>query len=165
MRVLGVDPGSRKIGVGVIDYTGVQQIRAVTWKQISLRGDELIDRLLSLQDELNKVIDTYEPEIVAIEDVFVRRNARSALLLGHARGVVLATVGGRRLQACSYPPARIKQTVAGHGRAGKDEVRSMVRMQLGLSERPPEDAADALAVAMTHALIGSVLQRAAEWSR
>ncbi|RMF12914.1 MAG: crossover junction endodeoxyribonuclease RuvC [Candidatus Dadabacteria bacterium] len=165
MRVLGIDPGSRKIGIGVIDYASVQKIRAVTWKQISLRGSELVERLLSLQDELDAVIETWKPEIVAIEDIFVRRNVRSALLLGHARGVALATVGRRQLEARSYAPARIKQTVAGHGRAGKDEVRSMVRMQLDLPEQPPEDAADALAVAMTHALIGAVLDRAGGWSR
>jgi len=139
MRILGIDPGSRVLGYAVVD-AGARRA-----------DDPLERRLAELAAGLEEIIAEMAPDEVAVEDVFASRNARSALALGHARGVVLAAAGRAGLHVAAYPPARVKQAVTGRGRAPKEQVAHMVRALMGMKSLPRADAADALAVAVAHA--------------
>lgn len=150
MRILGVDPGSRVTGYGVIDSDG-QKSRAVDSGCIRLGGGDLSGRLDRLFLDLNTVIEQWQPQVVAIESVFVSRSPASALILGHARGVAIVSATQNRLMVYEYAPRAIKQAVVGTGRAEKAQVQHMIKMLLGLSQIPATDAADALAVALCHA--------------
>ena len=150
--ILGIDPGSRITGYAVVERQGRQLsvvdsgiIRLTRIEGISLRLAELLTRL-------EEIIGKVEPDAVAVEDVFTSRNARSALLLGQARGVALAVAGRQGLPVHAYPPATVKRAVSGHGRADKKQMQRMVQVLLSLSRTPVEDEADALAVAICHAL-------------
>ena len=149
--ILGVDPGSRRTGYAVVRRRG-RQLTVVESGTISLGRDELSRRLGRLQQALEQVLERARPDEVAVEDVFTARNARSALLLGHARGVVLGVAGSRSLPVHAYPPATVKQAVAGHGRADKQQIQRMVQVLLNLGALPGADEADAMAVAICHAL-------------
>lgn len=153
MRVLGIDPGSRKIGLAVVEGD-TRRLAAVAYTSVRFGEETLLQRLLALHQKVGDWLNQYQPHAVVVEDIFVRNNARSALVLGQARGAALLAVAAAGLDAVSYAPATVKRAVAGHGAAAKPEMRAMVRMQLGLSKLPPEDAADALAVAMTHLIEG-----------
>lgn len=149
MRVLGIDPGSHKTGWGAIDLDG-GSVRHVDNGVIFLDDDrDLTVRLVDLTHRLRDRLVELSPDVVVVEDVFVRKGARSALILGQARGVVLATCGLHGLPVKSVPTSQVKLRVTGHGRAGKTQVAEMVRALLGLPELPFEDAADALAVALS----------------
>ncbi len=149
MRVLGIDPGSHKTGWGAVDVEG-SQVRHVDNGVIFLDDDrDLTVRLVDLAHRLRDRLVELSPDVVVVEDVFVRRGARSALILGQARGVVLATCGMHGLTVKSVPTSQVKLRVAGRGRADKLQVAEMVRALLGLPELPFEDAADALAVALS----------------
>lgn len=155
VRVLGVDPGSRKTGWGIVDVEG-STIVHVDNGVLFLDGDsDLTIRLVDLAHRLNDVITTYAPQRAAVEDVFVQKSARSALILGQARGAALTTLGLRGLAVASYPASVVKQRVSGTGAAGKEQVATMVSLLLGLKEHPFEDAADALAVAIAAAFDGA----------
>lgn len=148
VRILGVDPGSRKTGWGVVDVEG-SHITHVDNGVLMLDDDrDLTIRLVDLAHRLNDVVTTYAPDRAAVEDVFVQRGARSALILGQARGAVLTTLGLRGLQVTPYSTSMVKQRVTGGGRADKEQVAAMVTALLGLPEHPFEDAADALAIAL-----------------
>ncbi len=150
-RILGIDPGSRTTGYGIIDKSG-SRMGFVTCGTIRTTSDwKLNDRLLEIFDGLMQVIDLHQPDVAAVEDMFVAHNPRSALKLGHARGVaVLAAIkGGMRVH--DYSPRAVKQAVAGYGQAEKEQVQHMVCALLELSSTPSSDAADALAVAICHA--------------
>lgn len=152
-RVLGIDPGSRVTGYGVLEGGGgeVRFVAAGT-----LRLDEsrsMSERLAALHRRLAGIIGEAGPTEVAVERVFVSRNADSALKLGHARGVVLLAVHEAGLPLYEYTPAMVKKSVTGRGRADKHQMVALVRLLLGLSEDPAEDAADALAVGMCHLLL------------
>lgn len=154
MRVLGVDPGSHKTGWGIVDVTG-GRIEHVDNGVLFLDTDrDLVIRLTDLCQRLKDVVVRYAPERAAVEDVFVQKGARSALILGQARGAALATLGLCGLPVRSIPTSQVKLHVAGRGRADKDQVAEMVRVLLGLKEVPFEDAADALAVAIAGADLG-----------
>lgn len=156
VRVIGIDPGSRKTGWGVVDVDGSRVVH-VDNGVLMLDGDaDLTIRLVDLAHRLNDVITTYAPDRAAVEDVFVQKGARSALILGQARGAALTTLGLRGLSVTSYPTSLVKQRVTGGGRAEKLQVAAMVTVLLGLKEHPFEDAADALAVAIAAALDGPV---------
>jgi crossover junction endodeoxyribonuclease RuvC len=148
-RLLGVDPGSHKTGWGVLDvHEG--RVTHVDNGVLFLDSDEdLAIRLVDLCHRLNDVIVRYRPAAAAVEDVFVRKGARSALILGQARGAALATLGLAGLRVTSVPTSLVKVRVTGRGRAEKGQVAEMVRAILGLPEVPFEDAADALAVALS----------------
>jgi crossover junction endodeoxyribonuclease RuvC len=154
VRVIGIDPGSLKAGWGIVDVErATNQVRHVDNGVIFLdSGAELPERVVELSRRLHDVLESYRPAVAAVEDVFVQRGARSALMLGQARGAVLATLGLCGVPVASHTTSQVKSRVAGHGRAGKLQVAEMVTLQLGLKEHPFEDAADALAVAMCHAL-------------
>ena len=149
-RILGIDPGSRATGYGVVDTDG-QRSRAVHFGVIRVSGDlSLAARLDLLFAGISEVISDYEPDEAAIEQVFTAKNARSALVLGQARGVLLLAAG-RHCEVHEYAARAVKKAVAGYGQADKDQVGHMVKMLLGLDKVPPQDASDALAIALCHA--------------
>jgi len=151
LRILGIDPGSRATGYGIIAKRG-NRLYYVTCGIIRL-GDKysFSDRLKIIFDGLCEVIATHKPVIAAVEDVFVAANPRTALKLGHARGVAVLAALHNGLPVHDYTPRRVKQAVVGYGNADKNQVQQMVRVLLQLSAAPGSDAADALAVAMCHA--------------
>lgn len=151
MRILGVDPGSRICGYGVIE---VSHARLGYVECGVLTADErapMEQRLGEIARWLTDVITDLRPAMLAVEDVFSHVNMRSALALAQARGMVLAVAGMAGLSVYSYAPAVIKKSVTGRGRASKEQVAAMVQALVGLRRPPRVDAADALAVAITHA--------------
>jgi crossover junction endodeoxyribonuclease RuvC len=150
MRVLGLDPGSRRTGYGVIDASG-NRYRCVHHGQV-IPGARLAlpERLHAIALRVGKVIDEFAPDCVAIEEAFYHESVRSTLVLGHVRGALLVTVVARGTEVAEYSPREIKLSVAGTGAATKQQVAFMVRRLLGLATTPPQDAADALAVALCH---------------
>jgi crossover junction endodeoxyribonuclease RuvC len=153
MRVLGIDPGSRRTGWGVVDADG-WEIAFVAAGAIRLdaEGSELATRLARLAEGLRGVLAAHAPECVAVEQVFSAKNSRSALVLGHARGVALLVAAEAGMPLHEYTPMQVKSAVAGWGRADKRQVQQAVATQLSLRCLPqPLDASDALAVATCHA--------------
>jgi len=150
MRVLGVDPGSRATGYGVIEIEGATP-RARACGVIRPREESLALRLVCIQDELADLIREWRPEVAALESVFAAQNIRSALLLGHARGAALAACGRAGLEVAEYAPTAVKAGVVGYGRASKQQVQQMVISLLSLQGVPALDATDALAVGLCHA--------------
>ena len=148
-RILGIDPGSRVTGYGVIDAARSRNAYVASGC-VRTSGPSMADRLLQIHEGLETVLSRYRPDTLAIEQVFVHRNAGSALKLGQARGGAILTAVMHGLPVYEYTPSQIKQAVVGGGRASKEQVQHMVRHLLGLAERPQEDAADALAVALCH---------------
>lgn len=150
MKVLGIDPGSLRCGFSVLEDLGgrVPRVReAGVWKLGD--GTPLPDRLARLWKSLEQILSEHAPDVLSLEESFVHKNVHSAMVLGHARGVILAACAVRGMTICEYAPATIKQAVAGSGRATKDRVGEMVRRQLGLQEMPDSaDATDALAIAL-----------------
>ena len=150
MRILGLDPGSRICGYGVIDEAA-GELSYIECGVLTAREDRTMEeRLGEIACGLREVIGELEPDVVAIEDVFVHHNARSALALAQARGMALAVVGIAGLRVASYPPAVVKQSVTGSGSATKEQITRMVKALIGLRSLPRADATDALAVAITH---------------
>lgn len=149
-RILGIDPGSRFTGFGLIEIAG-QKSRCLAQDVIRLGDGPMPQRLLALSQRLRALIAEHAPEEVAIEQVFVRNNPASALVLGQARGVAMCTVAEAGLPLHEYSPASIKQAVSGSGRAEKHQMQHMVKLLLNLPVAPQEDAADALACALCHA--------------
>lgn len=155
MRILGVDPGSRLCGYGVIDCDRATGARGYAYVECGVltvsRAAPMEQRLGEMARWLTDVITELRPAVVAVEQVFAHANISSALALAQARGMVLAVSGMAGLPVYSYAPAVIKKTVTGGGRAAKEQVTRMVQMLMGLRRPPQVDAADALAVAITHA--------------
>ena len=150
---MGIDPGSVKTGYGILRRHRDGSFSAVAWGVIRTKsGAPLPERLLKIYDELMKVIEQYEPGAIAIEEIFVKEHPRSELVLGHARGVALLAAQHSGASIHEYAATEVKKSVTGSGRASKDQVARMAMQLLGLSERPAEDAADALCVAMCHAM-------------
>jgi len=149
MRVLGLDPGSVHTGWGVIDFAGAA-LSARGWGRISPpAGAPLGERLGVLAAELRRLLAEHRPELVALERVFFGKNARSLIVLAEARGVLLAAIAECGTPLAEVAPAMVKSVVAGDGRADKQRIGRMVRMQLGLGAAAlPADASDALAVAI-----------------
>lgn len=152
MRVLGIDPGSLVTGFGVIeDASGT--LCALAWGTVRTSAQQpLPARLKRIYDGLVETLQTWQPEAVAVERVFFAENPKTALILGHARGVALLTAANAAVPVVEYSALEIKQAVVGYGRAGKAQVQQMVRALLQLETLPqPADAADALAAAICHA--------------
>ncbi len=154
LRVLGVDPGSQATGYGVIDRVGSELCWVAHGVLRPTRSASLSARLAALMLQLAEVIAQYAPDVASVEDVFVAASPRSALVLGQARGAALAALGVAAVPLVQYAPARIKQAVAGNGRAAKDQIQRMVKRTLVLASAPAGDAADALAAAICHARAG-----------
>ncbi len=150
VRTIGIDPGSRLTGYGIVEKHQANLLHIDCGVIAPPAKASLADRLCFIQDELEKIIDTYKPLAAAAEGVFFARNWRSALKLGQARGAALAALARRGLSVEEYPPATVKQAVVGYGRADKQQVQQMVKILLGLPEIPEENSADALAVAICH---------------
>ncbi|CAK0781117.1 crossover junction endodeoxyribonuclease RuvC [Gammaproteobacteria bacterium] len=148
-RILGLDPGSRLTGFGVIDVVKGKGVYVASGN-IQATATDLAMRLKSIFDGVVEVVHTYGPTELAVEQVFMYRNADSALKLGQARGAALCAAMTAGLVVAEYMPARIKQVVVGRGNATKEQVQHMVRLLLDLPVAPGPDAADALAVALCH---------------
>ncbi len=149
MRVLGIDPGSRLTGFGVVVASGTS-LRYITSGCVKIPSQELPLRLKIIYDGINEIIEAERPDVIAIEKVFMARNAQSALTLGHARGAAICAGVNGRLPVAEYTALQIKQAVVGKGNAGKEQVQHMVMVLLNLSASPQVDAADALACAICH---------------
>ena len=151
MRVFGIDPGSARTGYGCVQSDGTRH-RLVVCGAISIAARKPFpEKLEVIHAELGALLARYRPDCVAIENLFHAINARSALKLGHARGVAMLAAVEAGVPIVEYTPAEVKQSVVGYGRAEKGQVQSMIRLLLGLAEPPtPFDASDALAIAICH---------------
>lgn len=150
IRILGIDPGLRVTGFGVVEKTG-QHLQYVTSGCIRTPDGELPQRLKSILDGLTEVIATYQPAQVAVEKVFVNVNPQTTLLLGQARGAAICAAVLQDLPVSEYTALQVKQAVVGNGHAKKEQVQEMVKRLLKLDGTPQPDAADALACAICHA--------------
>lgn len=151
MRIFGVDPGSLKSGYGIVDKIQGELVPVEFGVIRTNPKDQLAQRLLQISTRLHELILQYQPDEFAVEDVFVAKNAKSSLKLGQARGAILLTAAQAGLQVGEYTPLEVKQSVVGYGRADKAQVQQMVKVLLKLREIPqPDDAADALAIAICH---------------
>lgn len=151
MLILGIDPGSRRTGWGLLDRDN-RHCRYLASGHLNLNAAApLATRLVTLAEGLEALLGEYRPEVCALEQIFFARNARSALVLGHARGVILCSVTRGGIPVHEYSPTQVKQAVVGAGRASKDQIQQMVGVLLGRRTQYQEDEADALAVALTHA--------------
>ena len=149
MRVLGIDPGSRFCGFGAVEDAGGTGVRHLGHGVLALgEGEALENRLRVLHDGLTRELRAHRPDVVAIEEVYAARNARSALVLGQARGVALLAAAQCGARVRSFPASVIKQAVTGTGRAEKDQVGRMVAVLLGITIQGRHDASDALAAAI-----------------
>lgn len=153
VRVLGLDPGSHVLGYAVVDALprglfGYRECGSIR----TTRGDPIGSRLLEIATGLREVMEEHLPTEAAVEDVFQHRNVRSTLVLGQARGAALLVMAEAGLAVSSYPPATVKRTVCGNGRATKEQVQQMVTTLCRLKRPPAADAADALAIAICHCL-------------
>lgn len=149
LRILGIDPGSRLTGFGVLDFEADNPTYVASGTVQSTDGD-FPDRLKLIFDSVSRIVRQYQPDVVAIESVFVHRNAGSALKLGHARSAALCATFESNVEVFEYAPREIKQAVVGNGSATKDQVQHMVVSILQLDGEPSFDAADALATALCH---------------
>lgn len=152
IRILGIDPGSRVTGFGIIDLIGRESVYVASGCIKTITNDELAGRVAIIVRHLNELIETYRPTQTAIEKVFVNVNPSSTLMLGQARGAALAALVLHDLPVYEYTALQVKQAVVGQGKADKKQVQHMVVNMLKLSGTPQADAADGLAVALTHAL-------------
>ncbi|MGC4087308.1 MAG: crossover junction endodeoxyribonuclease RuvC [Polyangiaceae bacterium] len=157
MLVLGIDPGTLHLGWGVVERQG-NRLRHVAHGVLHMpQSNSLSQRLLAISSGLAQVIESQQPAVASVESLFFHKDAQSAAKLGHARGVVLLCLQQAGVALAEYAPARVKRTVVGNGRADKKQVAQMVRAMLGLPKAPPSDAADALALAITHLRLGSLI--------
>lgn len=153
MIIIGFDPGLATLGYGVIKIDSRRKPEMIDYGIISTPKDEnLAVRLCMLEKGIKQVIDTYKPDEIAMEELFFAKNVKTAISVAHARGVLLLTVNKECGRIYEYTPLQIKQALTGYGRADKRQIQQMVKTYLKLSSVPrPDDAADALAVALTHA--------------
>lgn len=151
MRVLGIDPGYATIGFGILDFDK-NKTTVVDYGVIETPKNEgFPQRLVMIEEGVHALIDKYSPDEVSIEELFFAKNVTTGINVAHARGVILATVVQRIGNIFEYTPLQIKQALTGYGRADKHQIQSMVKTLLNLKSIPrPDDAADALAVALTH---------------
>lgn len=151
MKVFGIDPGSARTGYGCVQSDGSRHRLVVCGAIANRPSSAFPEKLRVIHAELSILIARHRPDIVAVENLFHAVNARSALKLGHARGVAMLAAVEAGVPIVEYTPAEVKQSVVGYGRAEKRQVQSMVQLLLGLSEPPsPFDASDALAIAVCH---------------
>jgi crossover junction endodeoxyribonuclease RuvC len=165
VRIFGIDPGSERTGYGCIDSSGSRHHLIVCGSLAAPATATFPDKLKRIHAGLAALLSHHRPECVAVENIFHARNVRSALKLGHARGVVLLAASEAGLPVVEYTPAEIKRAVVGYGRAEKHQVQQMIKLLLGLDAAPsPHDVADALAVAICHlhSATGVVAERARE---
>ena len=157
MRIIGIDPGTGILGFGVIDFSG-GKFKLVTAGVVRTPAHTPIDeRLEEIFDSLTEIITETKPDVMSIEKLFFARNVTTAISVAEARGVAMLTGRKAGLPIADYTPLQIKQTLTGYGKADKKQVQEMVRLNLGLKDVPkPDDCADALAAAITHAAMNRV---------
>ena len=151
IRILGIDPGLRITGFGILDKSGNKLVYVTSGCIKTPAGGSLALRLRTILDGLEQVIASAKPDQVALEKVFVNKNPQSTLLLGHARGTAVCAAVMHKLPVSEYTALQVKQAVVGNGHAAKDQVQAMVKRLLTLAGEPSADAADALACAICHA--------------
>jgi len=153
MRILGIDPGVARLGWGVVDVEK-GKLRVVDYDCFETKSSEAMPtRLKKIYAALFEILNTLKPDALAVEELFFNTNAKTALIVGQARGIVLLAGAEHNLTVQSYTPLQVKMTLTGYGRAEKSQIGIMVKTLLGLKSVPkPDDTADALAVAITHAL-------------
>ena len=159
IRILGIDPGSRITGFGIIDWHGREPVYVASGCIKTLPNDELAGRIGMIVRSIGDLVAEYRPNQAAVEQVFVNVNPAATLMLGQARGAAVAALVLRDLPVYEYTALQVKQSVVGQGKAAKEQVQHMVVQMLGLSGTPQADAADGLAVAITHALRSQGLAR------
>lgn len=152
MIILGIDPGYAIVGVGIIDYNG-NSFKPIAYDAITTHVKTATSlRLKTIYEDINFCIDKFKPDAIAIEELFFNNNAKTAIAVAQARGVLVVSAANKGIPIYEYTPLQIKQAVAGYGRADKQQVQHMVKTLLGLNAVPkPDDVADALAVAICHA--------------
>lgn len=154
MIILGIDPGIATVGFGVISASGHRQSIVRCGVIRTSAGNRLALRLRQIYDDVSELIDLYKPDAIAVEELFFNTNLKTGISVAHGRGVLILAGEERGIPMFEYTPLQVKQTVAGYGRAGKKQVMEMVRRLLSLDEMPrPDDAADALAIAICHARV------------
>lgn len=151
MRILGIDPGLRTTGFGVIEKQGTKLTYIASGTVQTSSEADLPDRLKTILHSIHEIIQTYRPDCAVIEKVFVNVNPQSTLLLGQARGAAICALVGAELTVSEYTALQVKQAVVGHGKAQKKQVQEMVKRLLSLPGAPKSDAADALGIAICHA--------------
>src|SRR6185437_8163945 len=162
VKVVGIDPGTAACGYGIVQQSGgrLREVAHGCWSTPA--GEDTVVRLKTIHDAVATLIGEHAPDAVAVEESYVGGDARIALSVGQARGVVLVAAANAGVPCQEYAPARVKQAICGYGRADKEQMQRMVKMLLGLHELPkPHHAADALAVAICHALAPPLLRAAA----
>lgn len=159
---LGIDPGTARLGYGII--AGNTTPRALDYGIIETTAEaEMAERLRDIYAGMLELLDRYQPSVVAVEQLFFARNVTTALSVGQARGVVLLAAAQHGVKVTEYTPMQVKQAVVGYGKADKHQMQTMVRTILGLRSMPkPDDAADALAIALCHIQSASFLARTAQ---
>lgn len=152
MRILGIDPGTATVGYGLIEENDGQLV-VITYGAITTKpkDGDTAHRLQLIYRKLNELIEAYAPDVAAVEELFFGRNITTAIKVGQARGVLLLALANAGIPVAEYSPPKIKESVSGYGNASKQQVQFMVQSILNLEEMPkPDDAADGLAVALTH---------------
>lgn len=159
MIILGIDPGFAITGYGVVDYSG-NKFKMLDYGVITSEvNQDFCDRLVILNENLESLIARYQPNAVAVEELFFSKNTKTAIKVGHGRGVALLTAKKLGCDVFEYTPLQVKQAITGYGRAEKTQIQMMVKILLNLAEIPkPDDAADALAIAMCHGQSYKVLK-------
>ncbi len=150
IRILGIDTSLRSTGVGIIEVCG-SELRAIAYGRIRNKPSEPHSQCLkNIFESIGELIDAHQPDCAAIEGAFFAKNAKTAMVLGQARGAAITACAGKSLEVSEHSPRKVKSSVVGTGAAQKDQVAKMVMRLLNLSEQPQEDAADALAIAICH---------------
>ena len=152
MLILGIDPGFAITGYGVVDHTS-NKFTVIDYGVVNTKAGELFSsRLEQIDAKIGEIVEKYRPDAMAIEELFFNNNAKTAIMAAHGRGVALLACSKRGVPCYEYTPLQVKQNVVGYGRAEKKQVQQMVKVILNLREIPkPDDAADALAIAICHA--------------
>lgn len=151
MRILGIDPGIAIVGYGVVDKEG-NSYKTIAYDAVTTRAHTpLPERLEKVYLGINEIIKTYKPDAMSIEELFFNNNAKTALTVGQARGVIILAAVQNNIPVYEYTPLQVKQALTGYGRASKSQIQQMMKSMLGLTEIPkPDDVADALAIAVCH---------------
>ena len=152
MRILGIDPGFAITGYSIIDYIGNKFSLITSGAVLTKAGESFPLRLLKLNNDLEEIIDTYHPDAISVEELFFNNNAKTAINVAQARGVILVTARQNDLNIYEYTPLQVKQAVTGYGRADKIQVQRMVKMILNTEKLPKlDDVTDSMAMAICHA--------------
>lgn len=151
MIILGIDPGFAITGYGIVEYIG-NKYSVIDYGAITTpAGKPLSERLLTLYNSLEEIIEKYKPDAISVEELFINKNIKTALSVGHGRGVVILAAAKSGRKVFEYTPLQVKQSVVGYGRADKNQVQQMVKIILNLPKIPkPDDVSDALAIAICH---------------